>query len=47
VKAYQRRRKQAIELRKAGKPLREIAKRTQTPLETVKNWVENQESKEK
>lgn len=39
VKAYQRRRKQAIELRHAGRTLREIAKAVGSDMPTVKKWV--------
>jgi hypothetical protein len=39
VKAYQRRRKQAIAMRAKGTALREIAKLLDTGLPTVKRWV--------
>lgn len=46
VKAHQKRKRQAIEMRKAGKPLREIVKATKSDLATVKRWLAA-ESKEK
>jgi hypothetical protein len=39
VKAYQRRRKQAIAMRSKGKRLRDIAKKLGSDLPTVKKWV--------
>src|SRR5262245_13533223 len=39
VKAYQRRKKQAIEMHQAGKSVREIVKATRSDLETVKRWL--------
>jgi hypothetical protein len=42
VKAYQRRRKQAIALRHAGRTLREIAKAVGSDMATVKKWVEEE-----
>lgn len=39
VKAYHRRKRQAIDMRNAGKPLREIAKVTQSDLDSVKKWI--------
>jgi predicted nucleic acid-binding Zn ribbon protein len=39
VKAYQRRRKQAIAMRAKGTALRVIAKKFNTDLQTVKRWV--------
>jgi hypothetical protein len=40
VKSHQKRKRLAIEMRKAGKPLREIAKATQSDIATVKRWLE-------
>ena len=47
VKAYQRRKKQAVALREKGKSLREIVKATASDLETVKRWVTGTDAKEK
>lgn len=41
VKAYQRRKKKVIELRKGGKSLSEIAKSTNTQFATVKDWTKD------
>jgi hypothetical protein len=47
VKAYQRRKKQVIELRKQGDSLRAIVKESGSELETVKKWIAESEEKEK
>lgn len=39
VKAYQRRKRQAIELHAQGKAIREIAKATNSDVDTVKKWT--------
>jgi transposase len=39
VKAYQRRRRQAIAMRAKGTALREIAKTLNSDVPTVKRWV--------
>jgi hypothetical protein len=41
VKAYQRRKKKVIDLRKSGKSLSEIAKTTNTQFATVKDWTKD------
>ncbi len=46
VKAYQRRRKQAIEMWRKGKAARAIAKATSTDIAKVKSWIEEAQSKE-
>ena len=46
VKAYQRRRKQAIALRQQGQSIRQIVKSTGSDLETVKRWLKNVHPKE-
>jgi len=45
VKAYQRRKKHAIDLRREGKSLREIARTTDTDIDSVKAWVAGVKSK--
>jgi hypothetical protein len=47
VKAYYRRKKQAVDLRRKGEHLRDIVKKTGSDLETVKGWVKVVDSKEK
>jgi hypothetical protein len=47
VKAYQQRRKLAINLRQQGETPRSIAKATGTDLQTVKKWITEFEAKEK
>jgi hypothetical protein len=47
VKAYYRRKKQAVELRQKGQHLRDIVKKTGSDLETVKGWVKGVQTKEK
>jgi len=39
VKAYHRRKRQALEMRAAGKTLREIVKATRSDMETIKKWI--------
>jgi transposase-like protein len=39
VKAYQRRRKQALTMHRQGGSIREIAKATASDLDTVKKWI--------
>jgi transposase len=46
VKAYQRRKKQAIALRQQGESLRAIVKATGSDMESVKRWVEGVGRKE-
>lgn len=46
VKAYYRRKKQAVELRRKGEHLRDIAKKTGSDVQTVKGWVEGVKIKE-
>ncbi|HUE72337.1 MAG TPA: hypothetical protein VMP01_15745 [Pirellulaceae bacterium] len=46
VKAYQRRRKEAIRLRQKGKSLRQIVKATKSDLESVQKWVTDVGAKE-
>lgn len=47
VKAYQRRKKQVIELRNQGESLRAIVKKSGSDMETVKKWIAESEAKEK
>lgn len=47
VRNYQRRRRQAIDLRSKGKSLRVIAHDLQSDLQTVKKWVHNVNPKER
>jgi hypothetical protein len=46
VKAYQRRKKQAIEMRRNGKSICDIVKATRSDLETVKRWLSTAKSQE-
>jgi hypothetical protein len=46
VKAYQRRRKQAIELRSTGRTLRDIAKATGSDVQTIKQWLQPKEKQQ-
>lgn len=47
VKAYHRRKRQAIEMRAAGKSLRDIVKITQSDLETVQKWLKAGDERKK
>ena len=47
VKAYQRRKKQAVELRESGRSIRAIVKATRSDLDTVKRWLATTRPQEK
>ena len=47
VKAYQRRKKDAIQLRQEGKSLREIVKAAKADMDSVQKWVADVAAKEK